>query len=155
MPRMKADIYAAHVDNALKLAARQGGVSRPQLINELNITRGTANKIIDEAGLALDRTVKRVQFFVPNGDKPVEAKQSRPTLVPPVQAVTVPTSEDSKEPDDDTIEDLDLDIVDTRNALREAAKKAGKALGDWATHQALVDALRERLAALASKRMSI
>ena len=37
---------------------------------------------------------------------------------------------------------------------REAAAKAGKALGEWATHQALVDALRERMTDLATRRMN-
>jgi hypothetical protein len=49
---------------------------------------------------------------------------------------------------------LDAEIVDTRNARKEAAAKAGKALGEWATHQALVDALRERMTGLAVKRMN-
>jgi hypothetical protein len=83
----------------------------------------------------------------------VVVKQSRaPTAV---KAATVPKNTSTvTEDQDDLVSELDAQIIDTRQALREAAAKAGKALGEWATHQALVDALRERMTDLATRRMN-
>lgn len=156
MPRMDAAIYAAHMDNVLKLARREGGVSRPQIIEELNITRAVANGLIEKADLVLDRKEGRTEYFTAptNGMAPAKpaVKQSKPAAA---AEVAKPTSSASTEIDLDELQALDEQIVDTRNTLREAAAKAGKALGEWATHQALVDALRVQLQELATKRMSL
>lgn len=149
MPRMNAAIYAAHMDNTLKLASREGGVSRTQLIDDLNVTRAVANKLITDSGLAVSRKEGRTEFFA---SEKVEVKQSTPEVV---KASTVPQSTDAVTEPEDSLAELDAQIVDTRNALSQAAAKAGKALGEWATHQALVDALRERMTDLATKRMNI
>jgi hypothetical protein len=154
---MDAAIYAAHLDSVLKLASREGGVSRPQIINELNVTRVVAGGLIEKAGLTLVRKEGRTEYFkqsngaaAPKAEpEPVAAKQSKPA-----QAVAVPESTDALVEDEDVVAELDAQIMDTRSALREAAAKAGKALGQWATHQALVDALRERMTELAVKRMN-
>lgn len=159
--RMSDAIFAAHVDNVLKLAQREGGVSRPQIISELNVSRTVASSLIEKAGLTKAKRREgqgRTDYFVANGTaepEPTATKQSRPDL-PPVKAVAVPASADTGlEPEDVSVADLDAEIIDTRNTLREAAAKAGKALGEWATHQALVDSLRERLTTLATKRMNV
>ena len=159
MPRMDAAIYAAHLDNVLKLAARKGGVSRPQIINDLNVTRVVAGGLIEKAGLALDRKEGRTEYFKPNGAPEPAAVAAEPELVAAkqskaVRAVAVPVSTDALAVEEDTVAELDAQIMDTRGALREAAEKAGKSLGEWATHQALVDALRERMTSLAVKRMN-
>jgi hypothetical protein len=155
---MDAAIYAAHLNSVLKLASRKGGVSRPQIICETGVTRGVAGGLITKAALTLDRKVGRTEFFIPTAETPaaspepelVVAKQSKPA----VRAVAVPESTDALAADEDEVAELDAQIMDTRTALREAAAKAGKALGAWATHQALVDALRERMTDLAVKRMN-
>lgn len=157
MPRLGADIYAAHMDNVLKLARRSEGVTRPQIIEKLNVTRAVANGLIKKAGLELARKDGRTEYFAAptNGTAEPEVKQSRPSAV--VETAT-PTSTDSGGSEDDLlsqIAELDAQIVDTRNTLRDAAEKAGKALGEWATHQALVDALRQRMQELAVKRMTL
>lgn len=156
MPRMSAAVYAAHVDNLLKLARKRGRVSRPEVADELNVSRAVASTIIEKAGLKQVGNKGRTEYFAVDETAPepvVAVKQSKP--LPPVKAVAVPVSDDTGlEPDDVDVAELDAQIVDTRNALREAASKAGKALGDWATHQALVDALRERMTDLATKRMN-
>jgi hypothetical protein len=152
MPRMNAAIYAAHMDNTLKLAAAAGGVSRNQLVDKLNVTRAVATKLINESGLAVTRKIGRTEFFAEPVEDLVVAKQSKPDAV---KASTVPTSTNAADETDESLAELDAQIVDTRNALREAAGKAGKALGEWATHSALVDALRERMTDLATKRMNI
>lgn len=157
MPRMDASIYAAHMDNVLKLARRKGGVSRPQIISELNVTNAVATGLIKKCGLQKLDKQGRTQFFGLNGDtaapENTTVKQSRPAAA---KAVAIPVSIDAQpEDEDDAIAELDAQIVDTRNALRAAAAKAGKALGDWATHSALVDSLRERMTQLAKKRMDM
>lgn len=160
MPKMDAAIYATHMDNVLKLARRKGGVSKPQLIEELNVTRSIATGLIERAGLQEDEALRagRTQFFV-EGDTPPAPVATPPevkrSVTPPeVKAVAVPVSGDTGTVEPvDTLADLDAQIMDTRNTLREAAAKSGKALGEWATHQALVDALRARLTELVSSRL--
>lgn len=154
MPKMSTAVFAAHMDNVLKLARRKGGVSRPEIISELNVSRTIANSLIEKADLKLDRTEGRTEFFVGDGEpEKVVVKQS---VVPPeAQAVATPVDDSTGlEEEDADLADLDAQIVDTRNAMREAAAKCGKAMGEWATHQALVDALRERMTELATKRMN-
>jgi len=163
MPRMDAAIYAAHLDNVLKLAKRKEGVSRPEIISELNVTRAVANGLIEKCGLALDRKDGRTEYYTSNGEaKPtpepekveakVEAKQSK--VAAPAQAAAVPESTDAAAVSDDDVAELDAQILDTRDSMRKAAAAAGKALGEWATQQALVDALRERMTKLAVRRMN-
>ena len=173
MPRMGSAIYAAHMTSVLKLAAREGGVSRPQLIEELSVSRPVVNALIEKFALVLDRKEGRTEFFKTNGDvtaevldeatsAPVveapEVKQSAPApeLPPEVKEAAIPDTDDTGEPDIlDCIADLDAQIMDTRNTLRDAAKKSGEALAEWATQSAMVDALRKRLADLAVDRMKL
>jgi len=157
MPRMDAAIYAAHMDNVLKLARRKGGVSRPEIIAGMNVTRAVASGLIEKAGLAMDRKEGRTEYFVAqNGAsvpaEPVAAKQSK--IPAPAKAVAVPESADAAAVKDDTIAELDAQIIDTRDSMRKAGAAAGKAIGEWATQHALVDALRERMTELAVKRMN-
>jgi len=154
MPRMSTAIYAAHQDNVLKLAQREGGVSRIQIVDELNVTRAIACGLIEKIGLVVERKEGRTEFFVPGEPKPVSVKQSPAPLPPEVDATVVPDTDDTGGDQVDLIAELDAQILDTRNTLHNAADKAGKALGEWATHSALVDALRERLSDLAVKRMA-
>lgn len=148
-------IYAAHMDNALKLSRREGGVSRPQLIRELNITRTVANGLITRCGLTEARTDGRTKFYGPPKAEPVTVKQSRPQLPPEVRGAAVADPEVVIEEETDAIAKLDAEILDTRDTLRAAAKKAGEALGEWATHSAIVDTLRARLVELSTKRMNL
>lgn len=174
MPRMSAAVYAAHVDNLLKLARKKGQVSRVEVADALNVTRAVASTVIEKAGLKpvprqkgqgradyfklpaaedleVGDTVGGVGVVVSKGEPAVKQSKSPP----PVKAVAIPASDATgMESVDVDVAELDAQIVDTRNTLREAAAKAGKALGDWATHQALVDALRERLTELAARRMN-
>ena len=169
MPRMDAAVYAAHMDSVLKLARRNEGVSRPQIINDLNVTRAVASGLIEKCGLALSRTDGRTEYYSapaaaetdvtevvapapPKVKAPAAAKQSK--VPAPAKAEARPESTDAAEVTDDTLAELDAQILDARSGLREAAAKAGKALGQWATHQAVVDALRERMTMLATKRMN-
>jgi hypothetical protein len=160
MPRLAAHVYAAHQANVLKLAAQEGGVSRTQIAEALNITRAVADSIIKRAGLLPAGKKGRTQFFKsPNGTSPKPATdapepEAPKTLPPEVKAAVVAPSPEVTEVDLDEVAQLDEEIIDTRNALRAEAAKAGKALGEWATHQALVDALRDRMTELAKRRMN-
>ena len=164
MPRMAAHVYAAHQAITLKLASRDGGISRAQLADELNVSRAIAAGLIEKSGLELDHKDGRTEFFkAPNGTTvetpetpaPKAKKASKPELPPEVKdAAVVESDAVSDEELQDTIIQLDEEIVDTRAALHEAATKAGKALGEWATQSALVDALRSRMAELAVQRMN-
>lgn len=161
MPRLDTAIYAAHMDYVLKLARRSEGVSRPEIISELNVTRAVANGLIEKAALELDRKDGRTEYFkAPDGDPltpatKVEVKQSRPAAVVDAAVVVGSNTEVPADVDDARLAELDAQIVDTRNTLRDAAVQAGRALGEWATHQALVDSLRQRMTDLATARMRL
>jgi len=178
MPKMGSAIYAAHMGNVLKLASRAEGVSRPQLMKELNVSRPVANGLIEKCKLTLHRKEGRTEFFITDADvdesvpetpeqaeirkeahkeaKEASAKQSKPELPPEVKAVAEPQSDDTGEPDIlAQIAELDAQVMDARTTLHAAAEKAGEALGVWATQSAMVDALRKRLADLAVERMKL
>lgn len=152
MPRLAVGIYAAHQANVLKLAAKKGGVSRGGIANALNVSKTIANNLIRQCSLELDHKEGRTEFFKTNGASPQIPEA--PELPEAVKAVAVAGDDIIDEDDEDEIAQLDADIVDTRNALKEAALRAGKALGDWATNQSLVDALREQMTQLAVRRMN-
>jgi len=157
VPKLDSAIYAAYMDNVLRLARRKEGVSKPQLIEELNVTRSIATGLIERAGLQEDEALKqgRTQFFVERVASPAVAEVKQAAALPPeVKAAATPVSDDTgAQEEPDTVAELDAQIVDTRNTLREAAAKSGKALGEWATNQALVDALRARMTELVAKRL--
>jgi hypothetical protein len=152
---MATHIYAAHMDRVLKMAAREGGVSRPQIMDELNVSRPVAVKLIAECKLEKGEKQGRTEFFTTNGATPEPAAKAE--LPPEVEdaAVAEPSPPSPPEDPDETIAQLDAEIVDTRDAMREACNKAAKAMQSWATNQAMVDALRERMQDLAKRRMDL
>jgi hypothetical protein len=167
---MAAHVYAAHQAEVLRLAELDGGVSRPIIIDKLGVSAPTATKLIERAGLEPGKKEGRVQFFSPpNGTTPepadddvvepetaTESEPEKAELPPEVKAAAVVTSPEVVEgtdDDDDEIARLDAELLDTRNALRDAATKAGKALGEWLTHQAIVDAMRARMTTLVEQRL--
>jgi hypothetical protein len=190
MPKLPSEIYQTFKDATAELANRPSGVSKPQLINDLNVTQGVANGLIKACGLIISHKDGRTYFYKPgvitatddaatddaatddaatddaatddaatDDAATDDAAVVSITAAPEVIAATIPkTVRIEPEEDNETLEDklaeLDAQIIDTRQALRSAAAKAGKALGEYATHQALVDALRERMQALATERMN-
>lgn len=173
MPKLAADLYATYQDGVLKLAAKPGGVSRPQIMESLNVSRAIADTMIERCNLKVDRKEGRTEYFVlpgvsSNGTAPhehepedVQPLAENDELPPGVDAAVVVEPNaldrlaDVVETDDQVLATIDEEIADTRNALKDAATKAGKAMGEWATNQALVDALRERLQELAGKRLAL
>lgn len=157
MPRIATSIYAAHQANVLKLAAKAGGISRRQIADALNVSTAVAGGLVKKCELELDHKEGRTEFFKNTNGASVEPEPEVKAVepeAPEVKAVAVAGPDIKDDDEDDDIATLDAEIVDTRNALKEAAAKAGKALGDWATHQSLVDALRERMTDLAQRRMN-
>lgn len=162
MPRMSAAVYAAHIDNLLKFArSQEGGVSRADVASELNVSLAVASTVIEKAGLVeAGKKGKAVLYSIGDGaeapaPKKQEAKQSKPELAPEVEAVATPESSDTGDFDQEEVASIDAQIIDTRNALRAAGEKAGKALQEWATHQALFDAMQKRLTELAVEKMRL
>ena len=128
------------------------GLTTPQIMDKLNVSRSVAGGLIEKAALEMDRKEGRTEFFTSNGASKTEAEP--PELPAAVAAAAVAGDDILEEEEEDDIAALDAEIVDTRNALQSAAAKAGKALGEWATHDALVSALKERMTDLATKRMN-
>lgn len=180
MPRLASEIYATYQDSVLKLASKQGGVSRPQIMDSLSVSRSIADTMIEKCNLKVERKEGRTEFFVlPNGGTPAPATPPvdltppppEPEDVPPLaepdtlpgdaEAATVVEPNaldrlaDVVETDDQVVAAIDQEIADTRAAIKDAALKSGKAMGEWATQQALVDALRERLQELAGRRLAL
>lgn len=178
MPRLASNIYAAHQDNVLKLAAKKGGVSRPQIMEALNVSRAIADTMIERCDLKVDRREGRTEFFIlPNAEPSVAAPlppapgPQEPEVAPlaekedelPVSVkeagVVEPNPLDRLaavvEPDETLVSALDREIAETRTALRGAAARAGQAMGEWATQQAMVDALREQIQSLVSRRLAL
>jgi len=156
MPKLATAVYAAHQDNLLKLAAKEGGVSRSEIADALNVSKAVAGSLIKKCDLELDHKAGRTEFFKTSTDGASEPVVSaEPPELPELTEVkaTAVAGPEVIDDEEDDIATLDAEIVDTRNALQESAAKAGKALGEWATHSALVDVLRDRLAGLAKRRM--
>jgi len=166
MPKTPKDIYNTYMKAVNELAERPSGVSKAQLIAQLNVTKAIAKGLIEACKLTLSHKQGRTHFYRKQTDAdtntiPIEITKPEVINAKPdvVIAATIPKTTNTKTEDEDEtidniISELDAQIIDTRQALRGAAAKAGKALGEWATHQALVDCLRERMQDLATKRMN-
>lgn len=178
MPRLAESVYASYFDNVLKLAAKKGGASRQDLMDGLNISRAVADSMVERCKLVLDHKDGRTEYFkIDDGSVPAAVPEVAAPVIVPVQAFpaavkaaavvteapapvavkakTAPAEAPVEDTgtEEDKIASLDATIIDTRNALKEAATKAGKALADWAINEAMVDTLRERLQKLALARI--
>jgi chemotaxis protein histidine kinase CheA len=153
MPRLAAHVYAAHAASVLKLLQDNGdGMTRSEIAEALNVSKATADSVIKKAGLVESgKRGRNILFTSPSGGDAPEATE--PELPPEVKAAAAADSPEVKDVDLDELASLDEELVDTRNALKEAAAKVGKLAGEWATQQALVMALQERMTKLAKQRM--
>jgi len=156
MPKLGKEIYAAHRENVMRLARREGGVSRAELIQELNVSRPVVNKLIEETGLVLVRKEGRAEFFA----VPSVKQSTAPALPPEVEEVVVPTGDEVVAvalplPATSTLADLDTKILETRDMLIETAARAGKAYSSWVLNQAKADALRTQLTELTARRLGL
>lgn len=174
MPKLASDLYAAYQDRVLTLAAKGGGVSRPQIMETLNVSRSIADTMIEKCKLKVERKEGRTEFFVLPGTPAPAAPVAPPepevaplaekdeNLLPPeveeagvVEPNPLDRLADVVETDDQVVSAIDREIASTRTALREAALRAGKAMGEWACQQALVDTLREKMTELVGRRLAM
>lgn len=65
MPGVVEGIYAQYYDSVIKLARRPSGVSRPELMRSLAVSRPIADRLIDECHLRRAKTEGRTDFFKP------------------------------------------------------------------------------------------
>lgn len=65
MPGVAEGIYAQYHDSVIKMAKSPGGVSRPQIMKGLAVTRPIADRLIDECKLRHAKTEGRTDFFKP------------------------------------------------------------------------------------------
>ena len=65
MPGVAEGIYAQYYGSVITMAKRTGGVSRPEIMKGLSVTRPAADRLIDECRLKRSRTEGRTDFFSP------------------------------------------------------------------------------------------
>jgi len=64
MPRLSEAAYAQHYDSVITMAKRKGGVSRPEIMELLAVSRVMADSLIDRCKLRKSkRKVGRTEFF--------------------------------------------------------------------------------------------
>lgn len=78
MPGIAEGIYAQYYDSVIKMSKRPGGVSRPEIMKGLAVTRPAADRLIDECHLKRSRTEGRTNFFKPTKatDKVLDGTES-------------------------------------------------------------------------------
>lgn len=162
MPRVAPNIFAQYYDSAIKLASRETGVSRPELMKKLDITRLMADRVIEQAGLKPVAKVGRTEFFKTPAELPpgvqaaVTVNNAAPTKgkrkaaaaqQPAATPVTVPPPavQPTPAPAEDTvaeeIQSLDKQIVEVRKLLAADFSERAKIDTRIAGHQALLTAL--------------
>lgn len=179
MPRLATSLIATYREQVLKLAAMEGGVSRPQVMESLGVSRPIADSIISKCDLQLARRDGRTEYFVPAGktavkhqpaptppdDAPNDEEENdhiAPDGLPPEVEVAVVVEHnaldklaDVVETDDQVLASVDAEITKTRQLLKDTAMMAGRAMGEWLTHQSTVESLREKMQELVTRRLSL
>lgn len=150
--RVADTTYAQYFDSAIRLASRPTGVSRPELLKSLGVSRIIADRIIEKTGLKKVATVGRTDFFKtpelpegaqaavvvhPTATSPSKKAKSKgtPVTVPPVQP------EPPKDEVAEEIQSLDKQIVEVRKLLAADFADRAKIEVRIASHQALLTAL--------------
>jgi len=175
MPKLADAILAQHYDSVIKLAAKNGGVSRMELMSGLGVSRIVADKLIDHAKLVPGVKVGRTEFFKAPLDKTdlppadhvdapklpdgatagvlVDDSKKAPLPPPvaaepePVVAAATPPLADEDKPEDAAAE-IDDQIVKVKELISGDCANAAKAHERLVLHQAM-------LSALLSRRMSL
>jgi hypothetical protein len=163
MPKVAEGIFTQYYDSAMKLAARETGVSRPELMKELGVGRVLADKLIEEAGLRPTTKVGRTEFFKLPDDAPpvtVSASTPDPVSVTASSALTLPEGalaavivnesapaaplkKPVKEKDDvgEEIQSLNKQIVEVKKLIASDFAEMAKTQARLTGHQALLTAL--------------
>jgi len=176
MPKLADAILAQHYDSVIKLAAKNGGVSRMELMSGLGVTRIVADKLIEHAKLVPGPKVGRTEFFkvAANSDAPAtptptlpdgatagvliddsnKPKLATPAPVavvaadPPVDPKTPPLDDDDKVEESDVAAEIDEQIVAVKKLVATDCAELGKAHERLVLHQAMLTALLTRRVAL-------
>ena len=93
MPKLADAIFAQHYDSVVKLAARDNGVSRMELMSSLGVTRIVADKLIENTKLVPGPKIGRTEFFKVAA---IPATSAAPTL--PTGATAGVLNDDSNKP---------------------------------------------------------
>lgn len=168
MPKLADAILAQHYTSVIKLAAREGGVSRPELIEKLGVTRIVADKLIENTKLVPGPKVGRTEFFKAPTDEAAATTPDAPELPQDAEAAVLvddsnkaplpttvaaepepatPSPDDNDRPDDVAAE-IDGQIVKVKEMLASDCSVIAKAQEKILLHQAMLTALLSRRMAL-------
>ena len=183
MPKVAEGVYAQYFDAVFGLATRDGGVSRPEIMEKTGVSRILADGIIDRLKLKRIRTEGRAEFFGPGKGtekvakeagvsaegstttKPESAEATVAALVTPGPATASVAEEPKKggrrkknEPESNgngsgTV-DLQGEIKKTRAAISEALNTAKDAEQMRIEQTALAQSLQSTLARLLERATS-
>lgn len=182
MPGVVEGIYAQYHDSVIKMAKKPGGVSRPEIMKGLSVTRPAADKLIDECRLKRARTEGRTNFFTPTKatskvqgseledqnpgedvsmiDQPTQDQADQALLTALVTDDPAPQQAKPKnrlptEPPVKSAVDLDTEIKAIRSAIGEAEEKAKNAHTTFVVQQAHANALGTKLQRVLEARLSL
>ena len=147
MPRVAEGLYAQYYNSVLRLAARPTGVSRPELMDKLGMSRIIADRVIEKAGLVPAAVIGRTEFFkAPDGVEaavivhptPPKQKKARGT---PVQVPPPPPTPEKPDVVGEEIQGLDKQIVEVRKMIAADCAEKAKVEARLMAHQSLLTAL--------------
>lgn len=156
--RVADNTYAKFFDSTIRLASRPTGVSRPELMDSLGISRIIADRLIEKVGLKPAEKVGRTEFFkapsLPEGAQaavvvhPTATSASKkgkakgtPVTVPPTPAQQPEAPKPPVDAVGEEIQGLDRQIVEVRKLLAADFAERAKIDVRIAGHQALLTAL--------------
>lgn len=174
MPGLAEGVYAQYLDSVIKMAKTTGGVSRPQIMEKLKVSRSEANSLIDEAKLRRARTVGRTDYFVAtkathklagdddnsnedNADNEDESAMPGPSSAVEegqtmVQTAPAPASQAA---DSDKAAALDKKIKLLKQSIADALEKAKQAQQTVVVQTAHANALGTALESVLKERLAL
>lgn len=167
MPRLSEAAYAQHYPCVVKLAKRKGGVSRPEIMKELSLSRVMADSLIDRCKLRKSkRKVGRTEFFHTSRgtsaileeavnaspEKPAakaakKAKAAQKNGTPKAAKIKADKPKVASKPSDKSADVAPISYFE--KTIKEMADRAGRGLSEFiicrAKAEAAGDALRQSL----------
>jgi hypothetical protein len=142
MPRIAEGLYAQYYDSVLKLAKRETGVSRPELMDKLGMSRIIADRVIEKVGLKPVAVVGRTEFFkTPDTIPPAVIVHSTATSKPKKGKGTPVSAPEPPDSVGEEIQGLDKQIVEVRKMIAADCAEKAKIESRLIAHQALLTAL--------------
>ncbi len=179
MPRLSEAAYAQHYPCVVKLAKRKGGVSRPEIMEELSISRVMADTLIDRCKLRKSRRkVGRLEFFhtsrgtsavlegtngkTDDADNPADnsaekadakpakkASAEKSEKAPKVKKTKAPIKKKTRKPSGKT--KTDANATDIEKLIEEMSSRAGRGLSEFLIYRAKAEQLGDELLAMMRK----